>query len=207
MQEVATPDLLSAPLQSLEVTRSQYYRARYYDQGVGRFLNEDPARFAAGRNFYRYVANSPVSRKDPLGLWQVTIGGGLGLGARLTFGSNNGQWNFGLATGVGEGFFFDYDPMNTAGCHRFYAGGETVANGGIGLGDYVRLDDTVPWQGKPNLDIQGNLPPFGGISWSPDKPLEPPHGVIGVGEGGFGGFGFRTYSVPSDGCSCTEQNE
>jgi RHS repeat-associated protein len=29
-----------------------YYRARYYDPTVGRFLSEDPLQFEAGTNFY-----------------------------------------------------------------------------------------------------------------------------------------------------------
>lgn len=45
-----------------------YYRARYYDSTVGRFLNEDPIAFDGGENFYRYVYNSPVGLADPLGL-------------------------------------------------------------------------------------------------------------------------------------------
>jgi RHS repeat-associated protein len=43
------------------------YRARYYDQNVGRFSSEDPARFN-GPNFYAYVKNSPVGKFDPTGL-------------------------------------------------------------------------------------------------------------------------------------------
>jgi RHS repeat-associated protein len=39
-----------------------YYRARYYDPSIGRFLSEDPARFAAGPDFYVYVNNGPVNR-------------------------------------------------------------------------------------------------------------------------------------------------
>jgi len=45
-----------------------YYRARYYDPGTGRFLNEDPVRFAGGKNYYLYVSNNPAKRKDSLGL-------------------------------------------------------------------------------------------------------------------------------------------
>jgi len=41
------------------------YRARFYDQNVGRFLNEDPMHFAGGVNFYSYVRNRPVSFMDP----------------------------------------------------------------------------------------------------------------------------------------------
>ncbi len=132
-------------------TSLYFYRARYYDPGLGRFLSEDRLGFRGGKNFYRYVGNNPIRRKDPLGLWQVTIGGGLGLGAQLTFGNNNGQWNFGLASGGGEGFFVDYDPTSSGGCHKFGAGGETRAHGGVGLGPYVEVDDTIDWEGSPNF--------------------------------------------------------
>jgi RHS repeat-associated protein len=45
-----------------------YYRARYYDLNIGRFLREDPLRFGAGINFYRYVFDNPSNFADPLGL-------------------------------------------------------------------------------------------------------------------------------------------
>jgi len=46
-----------------------YNRLRYYDAGTGRFLSEDPSRFAAGdTNLYRYVNNSPTGSRDPTGL-------------------------------------------------------------------------------------------------------------------------------------------
>lgn len=45
-----------------------YYRARYYDPGAGRFLNEDPLGFGAGTDFYRYVFNDPLNFIDPDGL-------------------------------------------------------------------------------------------------------------------------------------------
>ena len=47
-----------------------YYRARYYDPQVGRFLGEDPARFAGDKaNFYTYVGNNSANHTDPTGLW------------------------------------------------------------------------------------------------------------------------------------------
>jgi RHS repeat-associated protein len=49
-------------------TALYYYRARYYDPTVGRFLSEDPIRFDGGANFYRYAANNPVNLSDPYGL-------------------------------------------------------------------------------------------------------------------------------------------
>jgi len=45
-----------------------YYRARYYDPQIGRFISEDPMAFGAGTNFYIYVENSPVTKYDPTGL-------------------------------------------------------------------------------------------------------------------------------------------
>ncbi|HEV2826447.1 MAG TPA: RHS repeat-associated core domain-containing protein [Pyrinomonadaceae bacterium] len=48
-----------------------YYRARFYDPQLGRFISEDPARFSGGRNWYAYVSNNPVNSTDPSGLWET----------------------------------------------------------------------------------------------------------------------------------------
>jgi RHS repeat-associated protein len=48
-----------------------YYRARYYDPSLGRFLSEDSIRFDGGINFYSYVANEPTTLSDPSGQLQV----------------------------------------------------------------------------------------------------------------------------------------
>jgi RHS repeat-associated protein len=53
----------------------KYYRARYYDPKIGRFMSEDPIRWAGGNNFYAYVGNNPVNRKDPFGLKPCCSGG------------------------------------------------------------------------------------------------------------------------------------
>ncbi len=49
------------------------YRARYYDQSIGRFISEDPLRYPDGTGSYVYVNNSPVNLFDPLGLcpWEI----------------------------------------------------------------------------------------------------------------------------------------
>jgi RHS repeat-associated protein len=44
-----------------------YYRARYYDQTLGRFVSEDPIRFRGGIDFYKYAEDNPVMFKDPTG--------------------------------------------------------------------------------------------------------------------------------------------
>jgi RHS repeat-associated protein len=45
-----------------------FYRARYYDPTIGRFLSEDPIRFRGGLNFFGYVTNNPTNLVDPSGL-------------------------------------------------------------------------------------------------------------------------------------------
>lgn len=49
-------------------TNLYFYRARYYDQTVGRFISEDPINFSGGINFYEYVKNQPIDNFDPFGL-------------------------------------------------------------------------------------------------------------------------------------------
>jgi RHS repeat-associated protein len=45
-----------------------YYRARYYDPALGRFISEDPAEFDADLNLFAYVGNGPTNNTDPFGL-------------------------------------------------------------------------------------------------------------------------------------------
>ncbi len=40
------------------------YRARYYDQNIGRITSEDPISFRGGINFFRYAGNNPVRLVD-----------------------------------------------------------------------------------------------------------------------------------------------
>jgi RHS repeat-associated protein len=51
-----------------------YYRARYYDTKVGRFISKDPIGFLGGDfNLSRYVWNSPTNLIDPLGLMGIAV--------------------------------------------------------------------------------------------------------------------------------------
>ena len=54
-------------------TNLYFYRARYYDAEVGRFINEDPIGFVAGINFYVYVLNNPIRYIDPDGLYPIPV--------------------------------------------------------------------------------------------------------------------------------------
>jgi RHS repeat-associated protein len=52
-----------------------FYRARYYNARLQRFISEDPIGFAGGNNLYAYVGNNPASWTDPLGLFPNPFGG------------------------------------------------------------------------------------------------------------------------------------
>ena len=74
-----------------------YYRARYYDPAIGRFVSEDPLGFASGDvNFYQYTGSNPINANDPSGhVLNFIVGGGanvaIGLGlAKLT--GQNYSW-------------------------------------------------------------------------------------------------------------------
>jgi len=51
-----------------EYTGLMFYRARFYDPQIGRFISEDPIGFAGGINLFDYVKSNPVLYRDPTGL-------------------------------------------------------------------------------------------------------------------------------------------
>ena len=53
-------------------------QARYYSPILKRFLNEDPAGFAGGRNLYAYCSGDPVNAMDPFGLGKVSAASNFG---------------------------------------------------------------------------------------------------------------------------------
>ena len=76
-----------------------YYRARYYDPEIGRFISEDPLGFEAGINFYAYVNNNPINFNDPFGKDLFTVNAGIdipfvgGLEAGVVFNDGSGEIN------------------------------------------------------------------------------------------------------------------
>ena len=88
-----------------------FYRARYYNPGLQRFVSEDPIGLAGGPNVYGYVGGNPISRIDPSGLAGVGLigsasveGGLVGVGAGAT-GSLGGGVFWGGESGVNAGGF------------------------------------------------------------------------------------------------------
>lgn len=119
-----------------------YYRARFYDANLGRFISEDPIGFGGGDiNLYGYVKNRPINRTDPLGLWDPGDWEAARQAAVTAAGAG------GLAAGAG--------PYVAVG-----AGGLAV---GYGIGYYPgQLTANAPW----NPFVYGPFNPFG-IPYNP----------------------------------------
>jgi RHS repeat-associated protein len=45
-----------------------FYRTRYLDQSIGRFISEDPTEYEGGINYFNYTRNNAANLVDPLGL-------------------------------------------------------------------------------------------------------------------------------------------
>ena len=52
-------------------TGLMFYRARFYDPALKRFVSEDPIGLRAGINLYRYVGGNPLSYADPMGYVEI----------------------------------------------------------------------------------------------------------------------------------------
>jgi RHS repeat-associated protein len=127
-----------------------FYRARYYDPVLGRFLSEDPIHFRGGIDFYTYVKNRPILLRDPSG--RACWGGGLsGSGAFSAF------W---FGAGVEGSFYFVADGLGNQGVLDCSAGGVGAVSG---VGGSVGL--SLPGIFSPNCrsicELQGG---FGGIT-------------------------------------------
>ena len=152
-----------------------YYRARWYDPQVGRFISEDPIGFR-GRdvNFYGYVHNDPLRLIDPTGLRRChpivgaiiggllgaggggVVGGVLGAVAGGTIGGAGGTLvvpGVGTIAGAGSGVVVG------AGAGAF--GGSAIGAGvGIGAGiNYCNGDDTC--DSSPRVNPLPPPPPPG----------------------------------------------
>jgi len=80
----ATTNSFAYTGRELDAGNLYFYRARYYNPTLQRFISEDPIGFAGGINFYAYVHDSPTSLVDPSGstsqtnwnyFWDWVLGG------------------------------------------------------------------------------------------------------------------------------------
>jgi RHS repeat-associated protein len=118
-----------------------YYRARYYDPTIGRFLQKDPIGYPGDIKFYRYVRNNPIRFRDPYGLFDMT-----GLGGVVNF--------WGEFFGAGTDFISNYADMrqsNWKGADKYFhckANCEAVKRGPAGEELACILSDLREWWGQ-----------------------------------------------------------
>lgn len=114
-----------------------YYRARYYNAAIGRFLSPDPIGYDDGPNLYAYVRNDPLNFIDPLGLRTLLLFGTL-------------DFFVGLGGGASGGIFYDLDSG------EFGVFGSVEGGGGIDLSIGV-----VGGFIEEQKDLSGNFLNFG----------------------------------------------
>ena len=89
-------------------------RARWYEPGTGKFINEDPSGFKGGDvNLFRYVGNDPLNQVDPSGLVAETVWDLANLGMGIYSAQDNykkGNWGWLALDAVG----LVYDGVATA---------------------------------------------------------------------------------------------
>ena len=112
------------------ITDLIFFRARWYDPNLGRFMTEDPIGMLGGLNLYEYVGNEPIGMTDRLGLqtgrdWADKADKWLDRQAdkRMT-----------------ESWYFNYQILNLKSAVQM---GTDLLRVGSGIGDAIYGDD--PW--------------------------------------------------------------
>ena len=181
----------------------KYYRARYYNPRMQRFISEDPVSFSGGDfNVYAFVNGNPISRIDPTGQAGVVLfGGGLaeaGVGNGIAVQASSGGGMFwGGSAGVNFGGY-----TSSGGYWGDAQKSEFVVGATAGLGGGVLFTNAKC--------AQQLLGPFD--TWNINIPIVSlqyaTDGSIRTGAISFGrswGFSFSRYRVTTttaSGCRC-----
>jgi RHS repeat-associated protein len=126
-----------------------YYRARYYDPALQRFIREDPVGLLArDTNFYAYVGNNPLNRIDPLGLAETCTWFGINWGGCIGIG-----WHSVNEKGICQDDCGKFR-WRTRNCLCFCVGAGLWAGGVIEAGDTSR--NIEGWSISLNTRISGS---------------------------------------------------
>ena len=155
---------------------------RIYDPITGRWISRDPIGDGGDPlgNLYGYVGGNPISLKDPLGLWVVTVSAGAS-----STGSVTGGFSVGLAFGSGGVAIYETTGLGVgigAGEEAevgLSVGGSTTGTVGELSGTSVDVSASGGEGLVGGLDVSGDA--SGGMS-----------GAINVGGGGGSGIAVGT---------------
>ena len=152
-----------------------YYRARYYNPAIGRFISEDPIGLRGGGNLYGYAAQSPVRFRDSRGKKTVVV-----------INNNVGDDPISPYTGMHAGLYIGdgsedgnqtiYDPGGSYTADGHYAGSDDQFSGqeanigpyfafqqSDGLNVQIYIFNTTPQQEqqiRQNINQQGGASPL-----------------------------------------------
>ena len=126
-------------------TGLMYYRARFYDPNLGRFISEDPIGLGGGINQFAYVSNNPVGKTDPLGLYEKDVHYYLTQYLAI----RTGCFSSGQAVAIANGNQMTDDNENTApGFNRRYQNSTY----------HALNDEAAPGVGSPHLAAMATAP-------------------------------------------------
>jgi RHS repeat-associated protein len=141
-----------------------YYRARYYDPEIGRFLTRDPSGFEGGStNLYAYVDGNPANLNDPSGRVVQVVAVGLGSAIVLDYVIQSGLADLRREGHHNVAKYLEaiYNATGIVGVARFARTLLTLGRAGLSLGRGILHLPRQAWRGVKNLGtrFRGELGP------------------------------------------------